>query len=59
MNRQSIIILVLAVMFCVGGWLVALQSWNDAATPSALGGLFMNLASVAAGAFGVNLQKKG
>ena len=59
MDRKSIVVLILATMFTIGGWMVALPTWYHAASPGALGGLLMNLAAVAAGALGVNITKKG
>lgn len=59
MSRQSLIVLILSVLFSVGGWMVALPHWADACNPGAIGGLLMNIAAVAAGSLGVNIQKKG
>jgi hypothetical protein len=58
MKPQSMIILVLSILFSIGGWMVTLQTWSDALQPQNLGGLLMILASLFASALGVTIIRK-
>jgi hypothetical protein len=58
MKPKSIIILVLSVLFAIGGWMIILPTWPAALLPQNMGGLLMILVSIAASALGVTIIKK-
>lgn len=54
MKSTSKIVFVLSIMGVIGGWFIGFQHWGDMATPQAVGGLFVSMASVLGAALGVH-----
>jgi hypothetical protein len=58
MKQYGKTILIASLVFCTGGWMVALGDWSLAElTPERVGGLLMSLAAVVAASVGDSIIK--